>query len=280
MKESRSAMRPVYVGTASGLVRLTGLAVPAPCRRRSQTPGRRVARSIGCMPVKLPKAGSTADPLAERGSTAGAAGRGRGHPAPRRDAGGRPARRRRPRLRVVAQRQAACDQRLVDHGEAQRGGRVAGAVVVVAAHQRQFNPACRSRQRGHGGQRGRRMRARAECRKSPRKTMRCACVLLHQRAQPIERLARRATRHRHAQAHESSPPCRCGHRRSAGCGCAATRPPSEEAAAACRRQVASSPRARSRESAAAQGVLRTPQTSRFSAASRCSVGLRLKPERA
>jgi hypothetical protein len=99
---------------------------------------------------------------------------------------------------VVAQREAAQRQRLVDHAETKRGRRVAGTLVMVAAYQRQRQlrvlvPPLRQRGERGSGVRTNRMKEIAEKDHMPRAGGPC------QRRHAGERRGGGALRHRHAE---------------------------------------------------------------------------------
>ena len=102
------------------------------------------------------------------------------------------------RPRVMAEREAVELERLVDDAHAEVGRRVAGAVVVVAAHEdelerRVLAPPARDRAERRRRVRARRMEEVAEEDDAARAPGR------DQRRQRRQRLARRAARHRHAE---------------------------------------------------------------------------------
>ena len=186
----------------------------ATANTRSSAPAR-----IGCMPVKAPNAGSTptASPNQKHGRRSWSQPR-----RPSADAG----------MQVTGQHVGAGDaaagggrarSRPARSGssttsDAEVRRRVAGAVVVVAAHQHQLErPRARARQAATAASVAGAC-ARAECRKSPRKTIRARAGASHQRRQrrPASRWSCRAAPARRGR--ESSPPCRCARRRRAACG--------------------------------------------------------------
>ena len=124
--------------------------------------------------------------------------------AARRSGDGR-ARSRRAR---TARRRRACRGRAADRRRGRRGCRARGRARATRARAASARPRRASP----------RACARAECRKSPRKTIAARAPGRDQRRQRGQRLARRAARHRHAESAKASPPCRCAHRRRAACG--------------------------------------------------------------
>ena len=123
----------------------------------------------------------------------------------------------RARARMVAKTDAADVQRLVDRDDTELRRRVAGAVVVVAPHQRQVQPGMGRSPAGERGQRRGRMRmARMQ-------------QIAEEDDAPRRRDGRRARSARRASRWSSpaeparrgagnSRPCRCAHRPPATCG--------------------------------------------------------------
>ena len=227
------------------------------------SPGR--GRSA-CTPVKAPKAGST--PTARRNGKHGRRRRGGpGRPQHSPGAGGRPAHKRRAAARVMAQRQATQPQRARDRVHTQAGRRVAErgrrgcrAPAAVAAAWRLRHCASACSVAGAW--------AWAECNRSPRKTTRRA---------PLSSMASLS---------------RCSVCVVVPRGTGTPRRRKDTALPMC---ASATSRQRSSTNSAVRCAIsarRTPATSisitrrrgqalsRRSAKSRCSVGNRLKPERA
>jgi hypothetical protein len=181
----------------------------------------------------------------------------------------------RPRRRVVAQRQAVEDERLVQHLDAEAGRRIAGTVVVVAAHERQLEGGVRDAPAGKRGLRRARLRVRG-MQQVAEEDDAARAVARDQRREAIQRLASGAVRHGDAEAAEG---LRLADVRIGDEQRRARRPPGGllgQQVEDCAGDLDGRPGRR--------GGLRRRRpaqpTSRRSAASRCSVGLRRKPERA
>jgi len=163
----------------------------------------------------------------------------------------------------MAQRQRAQTQRLVDGLNAQRRRRITGMVVMVAAHQQQVQRRMLHTPLRQRLQRGRRVRM-GRMQQVAEKDHATSTADGDGLAQPLQRLRRGAFRHRHALAAERGrlADVRVGHQQA---------PVIEQAGRTLRQQ---------RQALAGNLDLQHQALSRRSARSRCSVGKRLKPERA
>ena len=184
--------------------------------------------TIGCMPVKAPNAGSTPTVVAEPEARQAQVVEGAAAEADARMqvAGEHVGAAARPRM--VAEGEAVELERLVDDPHAQVRRRIAGAVVVVAAHEDELERRVLARQRATAPSVAGACE-RAECRKSPRKTTRRArrSAISADSAASVSLVVPRGTGTPRAR---NSPPCRCGRRRRAGCGWRRGRRPSRRAA--------------------------------------------------
>jgi len=177
--------------------------------------------------------------------------------------------------RVVAQREATDDQRLVDDVDAKTGRRIAGAPVMVAAHERQRKLRVRGAPARQRAERRRRVRMR-RMQKVAEKNDAQRVMRLHQRRELVERLARGATRHGNAELAKRH---RLADVRVGDEQRTLRRPPDRLLRQQVKRLAADFD-AHRRCGDAHHGLTLDQPTSKRNAASRCSVGLRLKPERA